>query len=413
MTQPRRSMADRAYAFAAAVALAFGAATAAADVVQLSPTPTTLVSTADRMISYRMQNHMWQTPDGATHVIINRGPGMGGTSLALFSTHDGGASWVNTGVYLPQSNGSSTSDGYYANGRLYVTYDIGAGTIRFAELIYDAPSKTWSMSPPGTVYTSATAFAMTPAVAVDADGRQWLAFTHQDQATGNFSIKMMRKAVADQTWVDTGFVFGTPDNVSNERSGRPIATSRGMGLVFTVKATTYWAERNNKWPLEQPWPRAVISTKLSPSNDPYGTHFSIVADPAFNMHLVSVDGGKLVYSRYLVAAKQWVTWDLTSNMKASYPQVTLVDDKVVIVTNNYTNLSVYRSDDGGDTFQRSHALVHPAPVGSIVYDRPRVETPAISTSPVPVLQQYMDGKLQKAMFFAVPIEDVPAAAGTR
>ena len=91
------------------VALAALSGAAMAQAQQIQGQPTTLASTADRMISYRCQNHMWQTADGATHAIINRGPGLAGQSLALFSTFDGGATWINSGVSLPRSNGSSTS----------------------------------------------------------------------------------------------------------------------------------------------------------------------------------------------------------------------------------------------------------------------------------------------------------------
>ena len=176
-----------------AVALSWLCGTAQAQVAQIPSTTTTLASTADRMISYRSQNHMWQTPDGATHVIINRGPGLNGESLTLFSTFDGGATWVNSGVSLPSSNGSSTSDGYVDNDKLYITYDVGTGSIRFTEVQYDSASKTWSRGNSNTVFDSTTAAALTPALAVDAMGRQWLSFTKQDKVTGNFSIKLMRK----------------------------------------------------------------------------------------------------------------------------------------------------------------------------------------------------------------------------
>lgn len=396
----------------AALSLWVFSGVAFSQVEQIIGTPTTLASTADRMISYRSQNHMWQTPDGATHVMINRGPGLGGQSLTLFSTFDGGATWTNSGVSLPSSNGSSTSDGYLQDDRLYMTYDVGTGTVRFAELQYDSPSKTWSLATSNTVFDSITAAALTPAVAVDAVGRQWLSFTHQDKATGNFSIKMMRKSSSDVAWIDTGFVFGSVDNLANERSGRPIATSRGIGLVFTVKSETYWAERNNNWPLAAKWPRALIGTKVTPSNDPYGTHFSVVADSAFNMHLLSVDGGQVIYSRYLVAQNKWTTRTLTEDIKASYLQATMVADQLTVVTNSYANLSVYLSNDGGETFVRTHALTHAAPTNGTDYNRPRVETPAYSTSPVPVLQQFVDGKVQRALFFAVPVAaQTPAASG--
>ena len=375
---------------------------ACAQAQQIQGQPTTLASTADRMISYRCQNHMWQTADGATHAIINRGPGLSGQSLTLFSTFDGGATWVNSGVNLPSSNGSSTSDGYLAGDRLRMTYDVGTNAIRYAEVKYDAAARTWTLGQVQVVYKSDAAAALTPSIAADSKGRQWLAFTSQDKASGNFSIKMMLRVSKSDPWVDTGFVFGPVDNVSNERSGRPIATKGGMGMIYTVKSETYWAERKNKWDLAQPWKQSLVYTKELPMNDPYGTHFSVVADAAFNMHMAQVDGGRLVYSRYLVADKTWQTSILTDNQKTSYVQATIADGNVVLVGNSYTNLSVYQSTDGGATFTRTQALTHPAPTGAIDYSRPRMETPATSTSPIPVLQQYLDGKIQRAMFFAVP-----------
>lgn len=390
-----------------AVSLTLAACLVSAQVQQIPANFTTLTSTADRMISYRSQNHMWQTADGATHVVINRGPGLSGQSLTLFSTFDGGSTWVNSGVNLPKSNGSSTSDGYLVDNRLFVTYDVGTGIIRAAELQYDAVTTTWTLQKVETVFSSGTNLALTPAVAPDALGRRWLTFTHQDTVTLNFSIKMMVKASADAAWADTGLIFGTVDNVSNERSGRPVTTRRGVGVVYTVKADTFWAERNNKWALNANWNKLPVYKKQTPSNDPYGTHFSVIVDASSNVHLASVDGGKVVYSRWLIAQNTWTTRVLTDDIKANYLQATIVDGKLVIVTNSYTNLSVYQSSDNGASFTRTHALTHPPPVGLINYDRPRLETPGISTSPVPVLQQYVDGKVQRAMFFAVPISPTP------
>ena len=384
------------------LSLAAAASLALAEAQQIQGQPTTLASTADRMISYRCQNHMWQTADGATHAIINRGPGLSGQSLTLFSTFDGGATWINSGVSLPSSNGSSTSDGYLSGNRLRMTYDVGTSAIRYAEVNYDPAARTWKLGQVQVVYNSDSAAALTPSMAADAKGRQWLAFTSQDKATGNFSIKLMLRVSKTDAWVDTGFVFGSVDNLSNERSGRPIATKGGMGMVFTVKSETYWAERKNSWDPAQPWKQSLVYTKEVPMNDPYGTHFSVVADAAYNMHMVQVDGGRMVYSRYLVADKAWQTSILTDNQKTSYVQATIADGNVVLVGNSYTNLSVYQSTDGGETFTRTQALTHPAPTGGIDYSRPRMETPATSTSPIPVLQQYLDGKIQRAMFFAVP-----------
>ena len=345
-----------------AVWLALAACLASAQVEQIPANFTTLASTADRMISYRSQNHMWQTADGATHVVINRGPGLSGQSLTLFSTFDGGSTWVNSGVNLPKSNGSSTSDGYLVDNRLFMTYDVGTGIIRAAELQYDAASTTWTLQKVETVFSSGTNLALTPAMAADALGRRWLTFTHQDTVTLNFSIKMMVKASADAAWADTGLIFGNVDNVSNERSGRPVTTRRGVGVVYTVKADTFWAERNNKWALNANWNKLPVYTKQTPSNDPYGTHFSAIVDAGSNVHLASVDGGKVVYSRWMIDQNTWTTRVLTDDIKASYLQATIVDGKLMIVTNSYTNLSVYQSTDNGASFVRTHALTHPPPV---------------------------------------------------
>jgi hypothetical protein len=396
--------------WAATSTLVAAAGIVSAQTEQIPSSPTTLTSTADRMISYRSQEHMWQTADGATHVIVNRGPRRDRRSLALYSTHDGGVNWDYTNVSLPGSNGSSTSDGYLVGNRLHITWDFGASAIRYAELVYDPVSKGWVLDSSMEVIDAPDSAALTPAMAVDALGRQWLAFTHKNQTTGDFSIKMMRREAGGGAWVDTGFVFGPVDNLANERSGRPIATSRGMGMVFTVKAETYWAERRNEWALEQAWPRAPIYTKTEPSNDPYGTHFSVVADADSNLHMTSVDGGKVVYSRYLVSDRQWVTRILTDNIKASYVQTTLSGGNVLLISNAYTYLSVFQSADNGSTFALTQTLVHPAPVDGESYNRPRLESPAVVTAgAVPVLQQYVDGRRQRAMFFAVPVVSNPAA----
>jgi hypothetical protein len=168
-----------------------------------------------------------------------------------------------------------------------------------------------------------------------------------------------------------------------------------------VHADTFWAERKDEWQLAAEWPSSLISTKAAPLPDPYGSHFSVVADSAFNMHLLSVDGGQVIYSRYLVTDNLWTTRALTGNIKATYLQATMVEDKLTVVTNTYSNLSVYQSNDGGDTFVRTHALTHEVPTGQISYNRPRVETPSYSTNPIPVLQQYADGRMQHALFFSV------------
>src|ERR1700750_2260659 len=49
------------------------AAVARAEPVAVLAQPTDLTSSSELMISYRHQEHMWQTPDGALHLVVNRG----------------------------------------------------------------------------------------------------------------------------------------------------------------------------------------------------------------------------------------------------------------------------------------------------------------------------------------------------
>jgi hypothetical protein len=159
----------------------------------------------------------------------------------------------------------------------------------------------------------------------------------------------------------------------------------------------------------------LIYTKTSPGNDPYGSHFSIVSDSTSNMHLFSGDGGMLMYSRYQVADKVWKTRKLTGNLQTAYMQATVSNGTLLGIANSNANIAVFQSLDGGDTFTKTNLLIHPAPTGSVNYGNPRMETPAHSTGPMPVLQQYFDGTVQRAMFFPVPVKAPPpvAARGDR
>lgn len=381
--------------------------------VNIPSAPTTLASTATRMISYRQQDHMWQTSDGATHVFINRGQRSDTRSLSLNSTFDGGATWVSDVATLDSTDSTTTSDGYLENDVLNVTYSGLAGDIRYAQFRYNPVAKTWALQRTKVVFASSAALGLTPSMAADAMGRLWLAFTNQDLATPpNYSIKLMRKEPDSETWVDTGFVFGPVDNLSNERSARLIATAQGIGMVYTVHDKNYWAQRDNRWAVAAVWPRSLIYTSQTPDKDPYGSHYSVVADAQKNLHMASVDGGKVVYSRFLNATQAWTTRPpLTSDIKATYTQALMSLGNLVIITNSQSVLRVFQSSNGGDSFVNTQVLTHPAGTSTIVYDNPRMEAPANSSSPIPVVQQYVDGLQNKALFFAVPVvQSTPAAA---
>src|SRR5205814_7652028 len=108
---PRRAVTaplSYAAAFVATLALLSGPARA----VTVRAAETDLRSDTERMISYRHQEHMWQTADGALHLVFNRGSLQPNPGLALYSSFDGGATWS-----FMQSFGN-TDDKSTADGQL-------------------------------------------------------------------------------------------------------------------------------------------------------------------------------------------------------------------------------------------------------------------------------------------------------
>lgn len=376
---------------------------------------TTLVSDADRMISYRHQNHMWQTNDGATHAIINGGTLTGpNASLTLYSSFDSGNSWVamltlaNTGTY-------STSDGVLSNGDLALAYSTIEGEILFSVAHYDSVQKTWTLVKTETVFNSSDLAGINPAIAIDSLGTIWCAFVSQGLIPSNsgYNIKLVQRTSDGTGWQDTGLIFGPTDNVNitspfgPERSARPVVLSNGVGMVYTVHQDMFWAYRANGWPTNQPWIGQTLFTSAPPYDvDPYQSHFSIVADNQNNLHMATVDHGRLLYSRFVNYTQAWnPVRVLTNDIKATYPQATWALGTLAIFYNGNAAVRVIQSADKGTTFTLTNILTHePAPAGSTLdYSNPRIETPGLAFNPIPVLQQYVDGATQKAMYFAVPV----------
>ncbi len=375
----------------------------AATPVTIPATQTTIQSTAERMISYRHQNHMWQTADGATHVMVNRGYQSPGNSLQIYSSFDGATGWTG-GTKLSNSDRYSTSDGYLVGDILYVTYSTPSGGVVFTALQYDAGTAAWSQVWSETVFSSPGMVAINPAMAADATGTIWLAFVANEIATGNYSIKLLRNTSQLEGWVDTGLVFGDVDNLSIERSARPVPTASGMGMIYSVNEKILWASRDNATPLDQPWTNQVLFVSQAGDTDPYASHFSVASDAQNNIHMAFVDGGRLGYFRFRSATQTWRSTWLSKDIQAGYVQTTVAAGNVVIAVNVNTQLiGVYQSLDGGTNFSYSQRLVHPSPTAGVSYKNPRMETPSNTTGSVPLLQQYVDNGVQRLLFYDIPV----------
>lgn len=381
------------------------AGNAVAAPVTLSGAQTPMKGNSERLISLRHQNHMWEAADGSTYLLLNRGTAGGSDALQLYSSPDHGLSWY-PGPRLPGSDRNSTSDGYIDNGILYLTYSTTAGTIAFTALkqVRVTAVGTWKTLIAETPFASPATIALNPAMAIDSAGTLWLAFVAQDVATGNYSIKMLRNPQATG-WVDTGFTFGDVDNLSIERSARPVPTATGMGMVYAVHEQIFWASRENAWDATQPWARQLLFTSTSGDNDPYSSHFSVAADAQKDVHMAISDGGRVRYFRRDATTKAWNgngKW-ISGNISAGYVQASIVGGDVVVASNNGSNVVVSVSRDDGTTFTTPYTLVHPAPSGGVTYPYPRIETAGHTAGPMLLLQQYVDNNSQRLLLFSVPL----------
>ena len=368
---------------------------------QIQGAPTTMESSTETMISLRHQHHMWQTSDGAAHLLVNRGSQPGGNSLQLYSSFDNAATWTGS-VMVPRSGDVTASDGFIDGDVLYLTHSTPSGEVIFTALQYDVVSGTWSRLWFESAFLSPDVFAINPAVAADANGTVWLAFTALDNVTGNYSIKMLRNSSPTEGWVDTGFVFGDVDNLAIERSARPVVTSYGMGLVYTVHDTIYWASRSNHSPLDKPWQGRALFTSTAADEDPYASLFSVVVDANDVVHVAFTDGGRLGYVQVNEKkVKRTAKW-LSGDIFAGYVQTSIANGKLVIAVNVSDRIGLYQSSNGGKSFTYTHLLVHDQQPASGNYANPRLETPMAVTGTIPLVQQYQDTGVQRLLTFGVP-----------
>jgi hypothetical protein len=390
----------------------------------------------DRMISYRHQEHSWQTSDGHIHVMVNTGvsaPGVigGGSGLTIFSSSDNGVTWTsgpnlaNTGVY-------STSDGVLVGNNLNLVYSTNrspggdGGSIQFVVLGYDT-QHGWTLGTPEKVFdASANNYAvvgLNPSIVIDqhTQPRIWCAFITENIGSSSTyppsSIRLAERDPSAAGWQDTGLIFGpttveqvvpttsVPTAPGVARSARLTVTSNGIGMLYTVHQSFFWTRRLDASAITAQWaaPKAIFTSALPYDTNPYGSHFSVVADNQHNLHLAMVDHGRLLYARYVDSNKAWTQPRVLADgsIKATYPKISLVNGVLEIFVNAGDNVWGYQSTDNGTTFPstNTYLLTHdgittetPGYTGSPDFSNPRVEVPAIlNTLTIPVLQQYKDG----------------------
>ncbi len=376
--------------------------------VEIAAGLTDLSSTSERVISYRFQEHMWQTPDGATHAMINRGLYSPGATLVLHSSYDGGSTWAPKATYS-QSDLIATSDGQLSGNDLHVVYSDSNLAIRYNVVRYQAALRRWASVRGMVVAESGGVTRQGPACALDNQGGIWCSFVTRDAAIGRAAIELAYLRRLPIKWSGTLAVVGPVDNASFtvERSARPIRLSDGMGLIYTVHNTFYFAKRLDGWSLDAPWSSTrLFDADLVDDVDPYESHFSVARDGFGNTHLATTSGGKVVYSRLVNGAVAWEPLRILADLAdANFVKVSAAGGQVLVVANNtLTTSGVYASNDQGQSFALTYNLSHAAlqTSNNAILVFPRVEMPSTwNRSPI-VLQQYRELADAKLMAFRLP-----------
>ena len=395
---------------AALLALALiGADVAAAAAIQIPALPTSLTSTTKRMISYRNQNHSWQTSDGAIHLMVNTG--VAGAALTLYSSFDSGATYVPE-FTLANTDADSTSDGVLGNATsnsntLQLVYGTAtsSGTIRYVTAQYNSAAQSWTLGPSQLIFSTNGDYASAPALNIDSTGGLWCSYTVQVMASGTFSLRMSYETAGSSTWVRSGLAFGGT-YASAQHAGRPVPLTNGIGMVYQDDSSMYWAYRLSSWPANTPWVTTLLYTGLPPAgSDPYDSHFNVAADANNNLFLIFADStGTLEYLNYSSATGSWAPLQAlgTSSYQVTYMQVVIAGGNVIFIVNDKTSAVVFQSNNDGANFTLTQVLTHTAGA-NLDYNNPRVEAPTYCSSPIPTWQQFFSPTTQYLMYFKVPV----------
>ncbi len=399
-----------------ALGLAVSLASLAAQAGTTTSTVTSLTSLSQRMISYRHQEHSWQTADGGIHVLINHTKQSGNNSLTLYSSHDAGATWQQQQV-LNGTGASNVSDGYYdsATSSLSVIYDTVGGDIRFVTFPYDSSKRSFAA---GAIQTlprgSATTSGANPSFVTDTKGNTWAAFVETDSADGKSVIVLHLRKPGKTKWNNTGLQFGPKDATAPapqvKRSARLVLTPAGVGMVFTVHETMYWSERPVKGDAGTPWSAAqtLYTSPNPPDSEPVSSHFNTALDGKGYIHLAFADGGALMYMRYDAKSLAWSPYatlvPASAGAQITYPQMVWQGNQNIAIISNYGEMArIYQATDrgtsaaAGDTgdFACTDRFQHTptSQTGGLQdYTLPRLEAPSNASlfQPVPVFQQFID-----------------------
>ncbi|NOY53046.1 MAG: exo-alpha-sialidase [Deltaproteobacteria bacterium] len=278
--------------------------------------PTGIYSYSDLFLAHRYMRHIWVTRDGAIAAVVQQA-GYEGNPLTLYKSLDHGATWSIearvSGRSLAVSDGVIDADGNLL--LVFSTLDpYPNSNVVFCRFLYDPLTRSWSLDPStrAAVFRSnVNDLGSRATIAEDSHGVLWCAFRLESVSAGSFQIQVFYSTDQGATWQDTGYLFGTVNDLP-EKCAKIIAVgSKTVLIMQDVRGSAgaeerykMWAWRNDSDPLDASWTYGTITQMTAASGDPYGSHWSVAADDSGNIHLTYEDGG-IMYLRYDASTASW------------------------------------------------------------------------------------------------------------
>lgn len=366
---------------------------------------TGIESDSKEIISYKHQEHFWETADGGLHLTVQRTG-----SMSLYSSFDDGETWtemLSTQAY----ERPASADGFFYNNAIYNAFATENGNVGVAKIVYDPRRQRWTdLGRSNPVPLGSGVTASRPTIVGDQMGRWlWIAAPTENRRTWKKAIQLFYSPNDGVNWIDTGLKLGS-SNFKN-KAARIVALSDRVGAIYSDIDGDYlvvkWAYRLNSWGANQAWaeqeigrhPRKVVQ-------DPVGTHYNVAVDLDDNIHVATSDNGQLLYYRYDAASHTWQNSVTHEGSKTAYTQLSVTQDGRVFVIYNFgKNIKIIEGDRQGKF--TDYAYITPPSGLGLNYYFPRLETPSlVRGNMLPILLQAEDqgSNTQVLIHFAVTLE---------
>jgi len=410
--RPRDGWWHRARAGAVLLVLAASAAFVPAAMAQssLRGEPSDLTSDSERMISYRHQQHLWRTDDGALHLLVNRGTTVTDPGLSLYTSLDNGSTWL-LAHDLPDTSDTDTGDMVLQGNLLSIVYPNINGEIVFDQLSYDSATTSWTLLTHEIAFSESGRLGVNPSLTIDAAGNVWAAFVHRVRSGAATDLRMVVRP-AGGSWMSTGQIYGPTDNKSIERSARLVSTAGGVGMVYKVRNAMYWAMFDASQPLDSEWPSQLllVGTPQRRLADPYASHFGARVDASDRVHISLVDDYNIWYLGGPADGSAWTQpLLLPTRGDIAYSQMALIGSRIIVAYGPSSPTAakagaVLESTDGGLSFSVINDLRPPKGVPNASYKTPRIELPVNAVAPLNILQQFEQEGGQRLLTYSVEIQ---------